>query len=65
MLRNLMTVEMQSLGNGLVEPMVWVYAEEVYRFVPSFTFDRFAEVFDTLWTASAFKGKVKNCFEMD
>ena len=55
MLRNLMTIEMQPLA-GLVEPMVWVYAEDVYRFVPSYTWDRFAEVFDTAWTASAFKG---------
>ena len=51
-----MAAEMEPLGNGLVQPMVWVYAEDVYRFVPSYTWDRFAEVFDTIWTASAFKG---------
>lgn len=51
-----MTAEMEPLGNGLVELMVWVYAEDVYRFVPSYTWDRFSEVFDTIWTASAFKG---------
>ena len=56
MLRNFMAAELQPLANGLVEPMVWVYAEDVYRFVPSYTFDTFSEVFDTLWTASAFKG---------
>ncbi len=55
MLRNMMPAEMQPLA-GLVEPMVWVYAEEIYRFVPTFTWDRLAEVFDTAWTASAFKG---------
>jgi hexosaminidase len=55
MLRNLMEEEMQPLG-GLVEPMVWVYAEDVYRFVPSYTWDRYAEVFPYMWTASAFKG---------
>ncbi len=55
MLRNMMPAELQPLA-GLVEPMVWVYAEEIYRFVPSYTWSRFAEVFDTVWTASAFKG---------
>ena len=55
MLRNFMVEEMQPLG-GLVEPMVWVYAEDVYRFVPSYTWDRYAQVFPYMWTASAFKG---------
>jgi len=55
MLRNLMAEEMQPLAT-LVEPMVWVYAEEVYRFVPSYTWDRYAQVFPYMWTASAFKG---------
>jgi hexosaminidase len=36
--------------------MVWVYAEEPYRFVPSYNWDRLAEVFPTAWTSSAFKG---------
>jgi len=36
--------------------MVWVYAEDVYRFVPSYTWDRYAQVFPHMWTASAFKG---------
>ncbi|KAB7497051.1 Hexosaminidase D [Armadillidium nasatum] len=40
----------------LVEPMVWVYAEDVYRFVQPSTWSKFAEVFPTAWTASAFKG---------
>ncbi len=39
MLRNMMSTEMQPLA-GLVEPMVWVYAEDIYRFVPTFTWDR-------------------------
>ena len=50
-----MPIEMEPLG-GLVEPMVWVYAEDVYRFVPSYTWDRYSEIFGTMWTASAFKG---------
>jgi len=55
MLRNFMVEEMQPLA-GLVEPMVWVYAEDVERFVPSYTWDRYNQVFDYFWTASAFKG---------
>ena len=55
MLRNFMVEEMQPLAS-LVEPMVWVYAEDVYRFVPSYTWDRYAQVFPHMWTASAFKG---------
>ena len=55
MLRNLTPEEMDPL-KGLVEPMVWVYAEDVYRFVPSFNWDRYGEIFDVAWTASAFKG---------
>ena len=52
--RNLMAEEMQPLSD-LVEPMVWVYAEDVYRFVPSYTWDRYSQVFHYFWTASAFK----------
>jgi len=55
MLRNFIVEEMQPLAN-LVEPMVWVYAEDVERFVPSYTWDRYSQVFDYFWTASAFKG---------
>lgn len=55
MLRNMMQEEMQPLS-GLVEPMVWVYAEDVSRFVPFWTWDRYSDVFDWIWTASAFKG---------
>ena len=55
MLRNMLIEEMQPLAS-LVEPMVWVYAEDVYRFVPSYTWDRYAQVFPHMWTASAFKG---------
>jgi hexosaminidase len=40
----------------IVEPMVWVYAEDIYRFVSPSVFDTFAEVFPTVWGASAVKG---------
>lgn len=43
-----------NLGN-LVEPMVWVYAEDIYRFVQPTVWDKYAAVFRTAWTASAFK----------
>ena len=55
MLRGFMANEMLPLAN-LVEPMVWVYAEEPYRFMPSYNWDRLSEVFPTAWTSSAFKG---------
>merc|ERR1719410_3344083 len=55
MLRNFMVDEMKPLAS-LVEPMVWVYAPDVERFAPSYTWDRFEQVFDNIWTASAFKG---------
>jgi len=39
-----------------VEPMVWVYVENVNRFVNSMTWDSYASIFKHLWAASAFKG---------
>lgn len=57
MLRHLSQQSMQDCGLGsLVEPMVWVYAEDIYRFVQSSVWDKYAAVFKTAWTASAFKG---------
>lgn len=44
-----------NLG-GLVEPMIWVYAEDIYRFVQPQIWEKYAAVFKTAWTASAFKG---------
>ena len=55
MLRNFMSSEMMPLKD-LVVPMVWVYAEAVYHFMPTYNWDRFSEVFPTAWTASAYKG---------
>lgn len=57
MLRHISLADLQESHLGkLVEPMVWVYAEEVYRFVTSQMWDKYATVFPTAWTASAFKG---------
>jgi hexosaminidase len=33
-----------------------VYAEDVYRFVPSMVWDKLATVFPYVWSDSAFKG---------
>jgi len=40
----------------VVEPMVWVYVEDVDRFVDPTTWNAFAAVFPHVWAASAFKG---------
>ncbi|KAJ8964554.1 hypothetical protein NQ314_004855 [Rhamnusium bicolor] len=57
MLRHLSQQAMQDINLGnLVEPMVWVYAEDIYRFVQPNVWDKYAAVFKTAWAASAFKG---------
>lgn len=35
---------------------VWVYAEDVYRFVPQTVWEKYQAIFPYAWTASAFKG---------
>lgn len=57
MLRHISQQSMQEIKLGsLVEPMVWVYAEDIYHFVQPSVWDKYAAVFSTAWTASAFKG---------
>lgn len=57
MLRHINQQSMQDIGLGsLVEPMVWVYAEDIYRFVQTQVWEKYAAVFSTAWAASAFKG---------
>lgn len=57
MLRHISQQSLQEYSLGaLVEPMIWVYAEDIYRFVQPQVWDKFAAVFKTAWTASAFKG---------
>ncbi|XP_066140842.1 hexosaminidase D-like isoform X1 [Euwallacea fornicatus] len=57
MLRHMSLQNLQSSNIGdYVEPMVWVYAEDVYRFVQPSVWDKYGTVFKTAWTASAFKG---------
>ena len=36
--------------------MVWVYVEDVDRFVDSLTWANYGEVFSHIWAASAYKG---------
>lgn len=56
MLRNLMPEELEPIAKAGVEPMVWWYGEDIYRFIPTYVWDRFEETFNTSWGASAFKG---------
>ena len=53
-------VSLELLKNSaigkMVEPMVWVYAEDVYKFMQSQTWDKYAQLFPTAWVAGAFKG---------
>ena len=56
----LRTMPMQTLANSgigdLVEPMVWVYVEDIDRFVEPVAWSSYASVFEHVWAASAFKG---------
>lgn len=48
-------LQLSKIGEH-VEPMVWVYAEDIYRFVQPQIWDKYSVVFKTAWAASAFKG---------
>ncbi|GAB0099233.1 Beta-N-acetylhexosaminidase [Sergentomyia squamirostris] len=57
MMRQIQVIDLQDFKLGhLVQPMIWVYAEDVYHFVSPQTFDKYSMVFPTAWAASAFKG---------
>ncbi|XP_058824095.1 hexosaminidase D [Topomyia yanbarensis] len=57
MLRHMSLETLQSSGIGkLVEPMIWVYAEDIYKFIQSSTWEKYSSIFNTAWAASAFKG---------
>ncbi|RZC42360.1 hexosaminidase D [Asbolus verrucosus] len=57
MLRHLSQQSMLEVNLGdIVEPMVWVYAEDIYRFVQPPVWDKYEIIFKTAWAASAFKG---------
>ena len=60
MLRHISVTAMKEINLGeLVEPMVWVYAEDIYRFVQPSIWNKFSQVFTHVWAASAFKGAFK------
>ncbi|XP_065351869.1 hexosaminidase D-like [Cloeon dipterum] len=41
---------------NLVEPMVWVYTDDITRLVPHYVWHSYASMFPNIWVASAFKG---------
>lgn len=48
---------LKNSGIGkMVEPMIWVYAEDIYKFIQSATWDKYSQVFPTAWVAGAYKG---------
>ena len=46
----------QSRIANYVEPMVWVYVEDIDHFVDGDTWRKYSNLFSHLWVASAFKG---------
>lgn len=58
MLRHISLEFLQNSGLGKidVQPMVWAYSEDIYKFIQSQTWDKYSQVFKTVWTAGAFKG---------
>jgi hexosaminidase len=57
MLRHISLEILQNSGLGkIVEPMVWAYSEDIYKFIQSQTWDKYSQVFRTAWAAGAYKG---------
>lgn len=44
-----------TLG-GLVEPVVWVYTDDISQLVPNYIWYWYTKTFPTVWIAGAFKG---------
>ncbi|KAH7948290.1 hypothetical protein HPB52_020260 [Rhipicephalus sanguineus] len=55
MLRQISAEKLKPLGK-LVEPMVWTYVKDVYRFISYSNWATYSEAFEAIWAASAFKG---------
>lgn len=55
MLRQISAEKLKPLGK-LVEPMVWSYVKDVYRFISYNNWGTYSEAFESIWAASAFKG---------
>eukprot|EP00094_Tigriopus_californicus_P011003 TCALIF_10614-PA protein Name:"Similar to HEXDC Hexosaminidase D (Homo sapiens)" AED:0.13 eAED:0.13 QI:0/0.4/0.33/0.5/0.4/0.5/6/936/592 len=57
MIRSIPMAELKAFGLGeMVEPMVWVYAEEVPKFIDVYTWRKYVRVFKNIWVAGSFKG---------
>lgn len=57
MLRHWSSTDLAESGLGeLVEPVVWVYAENIARLLPHYVWHMYGRVFPHVWVASAFKG---------
>jgi len=57
MLRNMNSKELQeSQLSKVVEPMVWVYVEDIDHFVDGPIWSSYSSNFEYMWAASAFKG---------
>jgi hexosaminidase len=55
--RQISTETLRGSGIGrVVEPMIWAYTEDIYKFISSVTWDKYSQVFKTAWVAGAFKG---------
>lgn len=56
-LRDMTLSELQNSQIGsYVEPMVWVYASDIYHFIQPQLWNTYAKVFPSAWAASAYKG---------
>nr|CAD7588568.1 unnamed protein product [Timema genevievae] len=49
------TLRDSGLGD-LVEPVVWVYADDISRLIPHYVWFMYGKVFPRVWVAGAFKG---------
>ncbi|XP_067010498.2 hexosaminidase D [Anabrus simplex] len=57
MFRHWSPMELSDSGLGaLVEPVVWVYIEDVTHLVPHYVWYMYGHAFRNVWAASAFKG---------
>lgn len=50
-------VKSYDLAEIGVELMIWTYVDDIYRFIPTQNWMFYAESFQKIWGASAFKGK--------
>ena len=57
MLRTIPFDELKEANLGeLIDPMIWVYVEDIDHFVDEKTWNAYSKLFTNVWSASAFKG---------